>query len=97
MEEQRTTAQNKALHKLFGDISAYCVETGIDQRTVVNKLEAYSCPTSPQFVKETWRAMQVAITGKTRTTEDGTVEAEGLCITPNSNVRDVWFRREDIG
>ncbi len=67
--ETRTVRQNKALHKLFGDISNYCVETGIDQKTVVNKLEAYQCPTSPQFVKETWRAMQVAITGK-RSTKD---------------------------
>ena len=67
--EKRTQQQNRALHKLFNDISAYCVETGIDQRTVVTRLDAYQCPTSPQFVKETWRAMQVAITGNKSTTE----------------------------
>lgn len=69
MNEIRTQQQNRALHKLFNDISAYCVETGLDQRTIVNALDGYSCPTSPQFVKETWRAMQIAITGKKSTTE----------------------------
>jgi hypothetical protein len=64
---KRSEAQNKAIHKLFGDISAHCVANGIDQRTVVTALDSYQCPTSPQFVKETWRAMQVAITGKTST------------------------------
>ena len=64
---KRSENQNKALHKLFGDISKYCVETGLDQRAVVTALDSYQCPTSPQFVKETWRAMQIAITGKTST------------------------------
>lgn len=66
---QRTISQNKALHKLFGDISSYCVETGIDTKTVTSALTDYPTPVSPQFVKETWRAMQVAITGKQSTTE----------------------------
>lgn len=65
--KQRTIAQNKSLHKLFNDISAYCVETGLDQKTIVNKLEDYQCPTSPQFVKEVWRQIQISITGKTST------------------------------
>jgi hypothetical protein len=68
-ENKLTRQQQKSIHKLFGQISEYCIGKGLDQRTVVNKLETYSCPTSPQFVKETWRAMQVSITGKTSTTE----------------------------
>lgn len=66
-QPQRTEQQARALHKLFGQVSAHCIATGIDQKTVVNQLDAYETPTSPQFVKETWRAMQVAITGKTST------------------------------
>ncbi len=65
--EKLTRQQNRSIHKMFNDISAHCVSVGLDQKTVVNRLEAYSCPTSPQFVKETWRAMQIAITGKTST------------------------------
>lgn len=68
-ENKRTIAQNRALHKLFNDIAYYCVESGIDQKTVVKSLEAYPVSVSPQFVKETWRAMQIALTGKTSTTE----------------------------
>jgi hypothetical protein len=69
MEEPLTRQQQKSIHKLFNDISAHCVSVGLDQRTIVNALDGYSCPTSPQFVKETWRAMQIATTGKTSTTE----------------------------
>lgn len=68
-ELRRSIPQNKALHKLFGDISAYCVETGIDTKTVTDALTDYPTPVSPQFVKETWRAMQLAITGKESTTQ----------------------------
>lgn len=65
----RTRQQNRALHKLYGDIANHCVQSGLDQKTVVNQLEDYECPVSPQFVKETWRAMQVAITGKQSTAD----------------------------
>ncbi len=68
-EDQRTKQQNRALHKLFADISAYCVETGLDQKEIVTALKGYPIPASPQFVKETWRAMQIALTGKESTTE----------------------------
>lgn len=66
-EEQRTTSQNKALHLLFTHISNHCVQTGIDQRTLVTELEGYSVPTSPQAIKEIWRTIQISITGKTST------------------------------
>lgn len=64
---KRSEAQNKAIHKLFGDIAAHCVGAGIDQKAVTTRLAAYAVPVSPQFVKETWRAMQIALTGKTST------------------------------
>lgn len=66
---ERTNQQNRALHKLFNDISAYCVETGIDQKTVLDSLKSYEVSTSPQFVKEVWRVIMHTLTGKTSTTE----------------------------
>lgn len=76
MQKQRTTSQNKALHKLFTDISNHCVSIGLDQKTVINKLESYDCPTSPAFVKETWRAIQIAVTGKQSTADLETKEID---------------------
>lgn len=64
------------MHKLFNDISAYCVETGLDQRAVANGLVGYAIPTSPQFVKEVWRSIQIAVTGKVSTTELTTKEID---------------------
>lgn len=66
---ERTNQQNRALHKLFNDISAYCVETGIDQKTVLDSLKSYEVSTSPQFVKEVWRVIMHTLTGKKSTTE----------------------------
>lgn len=66
-EEKRTNAQNRALHKLFNDISAYCVETGIDQRQMVSSLHNLEIPMSPQSIKEIWRAIQISVTGKEST------------------------------
>ena len=68
-DTQRSQQQNRALHKLFNDISAYCVETGLDQKSVVHGLKDYDLPVSPQFVKEVWRTIQYTLTGKISTTE----------------------------
>lgn len=67
IEEQRTTSQNKALHLLFTHISNHCIQAGIDQKAIVSQLDGYSVPTSPQAIKEIWRCIQIAITGKTST------------------------------
>lgn len=68
-EAKRTTSQNSALHKLFSDISNYCIETGIDQKAIVDALDGYSVPTSPQAIKEIWRTIQMAVTTKKSTAD----------------------------
>ena len=73
---QRTNTQNKSLHKLFENISTHCIAHGIDQKTVVDHLKAYECPTTPEAVKATWKVIQVAMTGKTSTTELTTGEID---------------------
>ena len=68
-EAKRTSRQNASLHLLFTHISNHCIQTGIDQKTLVDALDGYSVPTSPQAIKEIWRAIQIAITGKKSTTD----------------------------
>lgn len=65
----RTISQNRALHKLFTDISRYCLEHGIDMKTVLDHMSRYRCQVSPGAVKETWRAIQITTLGKESTTE----------------------------
>lgn len=74
--EIRTQQQNRALHKLFNDISNHCIEHGIDQKTVLDSLKSYEVSTSPQFVKEVWRVIMHTLTGKTSTTEMTTKEID---------------------
>lgn len=73
---QRTTTQNKSLHKLFTDISTHCVAHGIDQRTILSSLTDYQCSVTPQAIKEVWRSMQIAMTGKESTADLTTAEVD---------------------
>lgn len=73
-EKLRTQQQNRSMHKLFNDISLHCMSTGIDIKTVTEKLEHYHVEVTPQFVKETWRTVQRAAVGKESTTELTTAE-----------------------
>lgn len=57
------------MHKLFDDISLYGIEHGIDQKTVVEALEAYETPTTPKIVKEVWLTIQYAMYGTRSTTK----------------------------
>lgn len=66
-ENKRTLRQNAALHKLFTDIANHCVSVGIDQKATTANLGAYETPVTPQFVKEVWRILMKATTGKTST------------------------------
>lgn len=87
--EKRTNQQNRALHKLFGDISNYCIETGIDQKTIVSALDGYSVPTSPQAIKEIWRTLQISITGKTSTKDLDKKEIDQVYETFNKFISEL--------
>ena len=58
MTEKRSSPQNRAMHKLFTDISRHCNERGIDQKTMINTFNHYETPVTPESVKETWRVIQ---------------------------------------
>ena len=66
-EDLKTRQQEKAYHTLFGQIADHCVAHGIDQKTVLANLSNYPVSITPQFVKETWRAFMIPLTGKTST------------------------------
>ena len=72
-EEQKTRQQEKSYHVLFQQIANHCIETGIDIKTVTNKLENYRVDVTQQFVKETWKSILFSLTGKT-STKDQTKE-----------------------
>lgn len=83
METPRTNQQNKALHKLFGDVANELLNQGIERKTVINDLEGYSCPIDASFMKEVWRAIQFTQTGKQSTTELTSVEVDKVYDTFN--------------
>lgn len=58
ISEKRTTQQNRALHKLFDQISVYCLENGIDQKTTLDHFQNFETPVTPEFVKTVWQTIQ---------------------------------------
>lgn len=72
-ERQRTLAQNRAMHKLFGDIAAEMTAQGIGMRPLLENVELEVSPTN---IKEVWRAVQIAATGKESTADLTTAECD---------------------
>jgi hypothetical protein len=71
--KQRTTTQNKSLHKLFG---LYCEALNDAGYSVLKTLRHdVEIPWTPVLFKEmVWRPIQEAMTGKHSTTELNTVD-----------------------
>lgn len=88
MEKQRTTQQNKSLHKLFGEIATELLNAGVERRTIVEDLDSYSVPIDPSFVKEIWRAIQYSQTLKTSTKDLTTAEIDRVHETFNRFMAD---------
>lgn len=74
MQNQRTPLQNRSMHKLFGDISRYCMEHGIDMQTVLEHMKDHRVQVSPEAVKSTWKSLQSTAFSKESTTELTTKE-----------------------
>lgn len=82
-EKQRTSAQNRALHKLLQDVATELLSQGIERKTIVDDLDTYTCPIDAAFMKEVWRAIQYTQTGKHSTTELDSKEIDRVYETFN--------------
>lgn len=66
--KQRTSTQNKCIHKLCTQLATALNDGGFEVKTFFK--EGYAVPFTPELVKENiWRTLQIAVTGKTSTTE----------------------------
>lgn len=66
--EQRTTSQNKALHRWFSELATELNNRGLDMRTVLKP--TVEIPWDEKMVKEhLWRPIQKVMLGKQSTTE----------------------------
>lgn len=73
MPLQRTLQQNKAIHKLFTQLSSDLNELGLDMKVILKP--SYSIWWTPEAVKDhLWKPLQQAMYGKKSTTELTTAE-----------------------
>lgn len=88
-EKQRSLLQNNSLHKLFADISRYCIENNIDMKTIMEHMKKYRCEASPTAIKSVWKDIQFSITKKNSTTELETNEVDEVYEEFNKFISEV--------
>jgi hypothetical protein len=69
---------------MFDEIAYHCIQSGIDQKIVLDHFEKMETPVTPAFVKETWRVIQLNMYGKHSTAS--------LTTTELKNVEEVFGR-----
>ena len=66
-DKKRTSAQNRALHLLFSQLSDECMEKGIEMRDLVRDNIPIEC--TPENIKWLWKRVQKALFKTQSTTE----------------------------
>lgn len=56
--EQRTSQQNRALHKYLSDLANALNEAGVDQKMFIDHLKGWEIPLTPEFLKMIWKMKQ---------------------------------------
>ena len=78
-----TRTQQNALHVYCQAVADECNDKGISQRIVLEQLKSIDVPNTKESIKEVWRAIQVAQTGKKSTASLTTKEIDGIYDTLN--------------
>ena len=77
-EELKSRQQEKSYHQLFTQIANHCVATGIDVKMAMEKIDRHEVIITPEFVKQTWRAILKAQTGKESTKDQTKEDIKGV-------------------
>jgi hypothetical protein len=77
-EKQKSRQQEKAYHKLFGQIADHCVAHGIDLKMAMEHINKYEVAVTAEFVKSTWRAILYTQTQKTSTKDQTKEDIKGV-------------------
>lgn len=78
-----TRTQQNAIHVYFEAVADEFNEKGISQRIVLEQLKWIDVPNTKESIKEVWRAIQVAQTGKKSTASLTGKEIDGTYDTLN--------------
>ena len=70
----RTISQNRACHLMFQQVSTLLIEQGIDQRVIIEDLEGYDAPVTPEFLKQVFKTIMYTMYRKLSTTTLTTTE-----------------------
>lgn len=75
MRKQRTTQQNKAIHKYFELLADALNESGWEMKRLLSQKPEIEIPWTPSSIKECiWRPVLRAMTGEDSTTKMNTVD-----------------------
>lgn len=68
-EKQRSSAQNRSLHKALTEIAFDLQSQGIDRRTIIKELEGYDAPITTEFLKEIYKTIVYTMYSLTSTSD----------------------------
>ena len=86
-ESQRTTLQNRALHKFFELLADSLNAAGYDLKTTLEAIGNAEVPWSKESIKEVlWRPIMVALINKHSTRELTTSEVDEVYIVVMENI-----------
>lgn len=69
MEKQRTSNQNRSLHKALTEIAEHLQEQGIERRTIIKDLQGYEAPITMEFLKEVYKTIVYTMYRQTSTAD----------------------------
>lgn len=85
-DKQRTSQQNRALHKYFTDLANELNAAGIDQKLFIDHLKGWEVPITADFLKLIWKMKQEKMFGTTSTTQLKTHQVTEVYETVNKFV-----------
>ena len=69
MSKQRTSQQNKSLHKGLQEVADRLQEQGIERKTIMEDLVGYEAPITMEFLKEIYKTIIFTMYGHTSTAQ----------------------------
>lgn len=85
-EKQRTSQQNRAMHKYFTDLANELNAAGVDQKLFIDHLKGWEVPITADFLKQIWKIKQEKMFGTTSTTQLNTHHVTQVYETVNKFV-----------
>lgn len=86
---KRTPDQNKSIHKYYELLAEELNNAGYDMRVFLEEAPKLNIPWTKESIKEMWRIVQIAMTGKESTADLDSTEVDKIYKVLDSRVSEI--------